>query len=71
MKTVGKGTVETRGKGKFRLRVSVGYDDGASKRLYKNVECRTKTEAKRMLDQWRMELLQDNVDYRRNDITVY
>ena len=35
MKTVGKGTVETRGKGKFRLRVSVGYDDGASKRLYK------------------------------------
>lgn len=71
MKTVGKGTVEARGKGKFRLRVSVTYNDGSSKRLYNNVECRTKTEAKRLLDQWRMELLQDNVDYRRNDITVY
>ena len=71
MKTVGKGTVEARGKGKFRLRVSVTYDDGSSKRLYNNVECRTKTEAKRMLDQWRMELLQDDVDYRRDDITVY
>ena len=57
MKAVGKGTVESRGKGRWRLRVSVTFDNGKQMRVDKNVECRTKTEAKARLDEWRLELL--------------
>ena len=70
MKSVGKGTVEARRKGVWRLRVSVVYDDGTPERLSKNVECRTKTEAKKLLDAWRAELLTSTVDIRRTGLTL-
>ena len=70
MKSVGKGTVEARRKGVWRLRVSVVYDDGTPERLSKNVECRTKTEAKKLLDAWRAELLTNTVDIRRTGLTL-
>lgn len=57
MRSVGKGTVESRGKGSWRLRVSVTDDYGATSRLSKNCKCRTKTEARKRLDEWRMELM--------------
>lgn len=57
MRSVSKGSVESRGKGKWRLKVCVTRDDGTSDRISKNVECRTKTEARSELDRWRLELL--------------
>lgn len=56
MRSVGKGTVEPRGKNRWRLRVSVVFDNGESMRLDRSVECRTKTEAKGLLEDWRFEL---------------
>lgn len=70
MKSVGKGTVELRKKGFWRLRVTVVYDDGTNERLSKNVECRTKTEARKALDAWRAELLTSIVDVRRRDLSL-
>lgn len=55
---VSPGVVEPRrAKGAWRLRVSVTRSDGTKARLDRQVSCRTKTEAKRLLDEWRMELL--------------
>lgn len=60
MKTVGKGTVERRGKGRWRLKVTITDDFGEKSRLSKSVDCRTKTEACGRLDEWRMELMQSD-----------
>ncbi len=70
MKSVGKGTIEQRKRGSWRLRVTVTNNDGTSKRLSKNVECRTKTEANKALDAWRAELAMSTVDIRRRELTL-
>ncbi len=70
MKSVGKGNVERRGPESWRLRVSVVRDDGTSERMTKTVKCRTKTEARKSLDEWRAELLTKVVDVRREGITL-
>lgn len=70
MKSVGKGTVEERKKGAWRIRVTVTYDDGSSERLSKSVACRNKTEARKALDAWRAELLTSTVDIRRRNLKL-
>lgn len=70
MKSVGKGTVEERKKGSWRIRVTVTYDDSTSERLSKNVACRNKTEARKALDAWRAELLTSTVDIRRRSLKL-
>lgn len=70
MKKVGAGTVEKRGKDCWRIRVSVVHDDGTPERLSKTVRCRTKTEAKHILDAWRTELMTQGGDVRRKGMTV-
>lgn len=70
MQSISNGTVEQRGKGRWRLRISVTFDNGESERLQRNVECRTKTDAKKMLDTWRMELKSDNPAVRRERLTL-
>lgn len=68
---IGQGTVEKRGSGTFRLRVSITYDNGAKRRLDKTVRCRTKTEAKKELDKWRLELLQDTDNAYRSTMSLF
>jgi len=70
MKSVGKGTVEKRGKESWRLRISVIHDNGERERKSQIVCCRTKTEAKDKLDKWRTELLTSNTDVRREGLTL-
>lgn len=70
MKSVGKGTVEERKKGMWRLRVTVVNDDGSTERLCKNVSCKNKTEARKELDVWKAEMLTSAVDVRRRDLTL-
>lgn len=70
MKKVGLGTVEKRGKDCWRIRISVVHDNGVPERLDKTVHCRTKTEAKELLDSWRMELMAEATDIRRKGMTV-
>ena len=67
MRSVGKGTIEARGKGRWRLRVSVRHDDGTTERLDRTVETRTKTEARGMLDDWREELRHCDVPVSRKE----
>ena len=56
MRKVSHGTVEQRGKNLWRLRITV-RDNGFTSRPYRNVSCRTKTEAKDLLAAWRQELI--------------
>ena len=70
MKSVGKGTVEERKKGAWRIRVTVTYDDGTSERLSKNIACRNKTEARKAWDVWRAELFTSTVDIRRRNLKL-
>lgn len=70
MKKVGAGTVEKRGKDCWRIRISVVHDDGTPERLGRTVHCRTKTEAKQILDAWRTELMTQGDDIRRKGMTV-
>ena len=67
---LGQGTVEKRGKNTYRLRVSITYSNGSKKRLDKTVHCRTKSEANKALDAWRLELLKDSDKAFRSDMTL-
>lgn len=71
MRTVSKGYDPVkRGKDSWLLRVSVSEDGKPSKRLSKTVHCRTKTEAKRLLDEWRVELMTARTRVDRSNITL-
>ena len=70
MELLGPGTVEKRGKARWRLRVTIKDNKGRIDRLDKSVEARTKTEAKLLLDQWKHELIGADLDYRSRKITV-
>ena len=71
MRTVSKGYDPVkRGKDSWLLRVSVSEDGKPSKRLSKTVHCRTKTEAKRLLDEWRVELMTARTRVDRDNITL-
>lgn len=71
MRTVSKGYEPVkRGKGSWQLRVSVTEDTGQMKRLSRTVHCRTKTEAKRLLDEWRLELMSAKAPIDRKEITL-
>jgi len=70
MRSVSKGSVEQRAKGKWRLKVSVTHDDGTPERICKNVECRTKTDARAKLDEWRMGLLSKGEVASHGEITL-
>ena len=64
MELLGPGTVEKRGKVRWRLRVTIKDNKGRIDRLDKSVEARTKTEAKLLLDQWKHELIGADLEYR-------
>ena len=70
MELLGPGTVEKRGKTRWRLRVTIKDNKGRIDRLDKSVEARNKTEAKLLLDQWKHELVGADLDYRSRKITV-
>ena len=71
MRTVSEGYAPVkRGKDSWLLRVSVSEDGKPSKRLSKTVHCRTKTEAKRLLDEWRVELMTARTRVDRSNITL-
>ncbi len=70
MRSVSKGSIEQRTKGKWRLKISVTHDDGTPERICKNVECRTKTDARAALDEWRMELLSKGEVASRGKVTL-
>ena len=70
MELLGLGTVEKRGKAKWRLRVTIKDNKGRIDRLDKTVEARNKTEAKLLLDQWKHELVGADLDYRSHKVTV-
>lgn len=71
MRTVSKGYDPVkRGKDSWLLRVSVSEDGKSSKRLNKTVHCRTKTEAKRLLEEWRVELMTARTRMDRSNKTL-
>lgn len=70
MRKISKGSIEKRGTGKFRLKVTVTHDDGTVERVSKNVECRTKTEAAEELDRWRQEMRTSGEAAVTGDITL-
>lgn len=70
MRKISKGSIEKRGKGKFRLKVTVTHDDGATERVSRNVECRTKTEAAEELDRWKQEMRTSGEAAITSDITL-
>lgn len=71
MRTVSEGYAPVkRGKDSWLLRVSVSEDGKPSKRVSKTVHCRTKTEAKRLLDEWRVELMTARTRMDRSNKTL-
>lgn len=71
IESIGAGTVEKRdGKNKWRLRISVLFANGARERLSKQIECRNITEAKKRLDKWRLELLEEGAETDPSSMTL-
>ncbi|MEE1371800.1 MAG: phage integrase SAM-like domain-containing protein, partial [Parolsenella sp.] len=70
MRKISKGSIEKRAKGKFRLKVTIIHDDGATERVAKSIECRTKTEAGEELDRWRREMRTSGEAAVTDDITL-
>lgn len=67
---LGMGSVEDRGKEKYRLKLSIQYTNGKKERISKTISARNKTEAKHQLDDWRMELMLRSAEYVSKQLTV-
>lgn len=67
---LGTGSIEKRGKETYRLKLTVRYTNGKKERISKRIVAETKTDAKRQLDNWRMELMLHSSDYVGNQATV-
>ena len=70
MEILGAGTVEKRGKDKWRLRITVKDNKGVTERLDKTITARNKTEAKVLLEQWKRELKDADLEHRAKAMTV-
>ena len=70
MEILGAGTVEKRGKDKWRLRITVKDNKGVTERLDKTIIARNKTEAKVLMEQWKRELTDADLEHRAKSITV-
>ena len=70
MEILGAGTVEKRGKDKWRLRITVKDNKGVTERLDKTIIARNKTKAKVLMEQWKRELTDADLEHRAKSITV-
>ena len=71
MKSVSKGSEPIkRGKDSWFSRFNVTDELGNTKRVGKTVRCRTKTEAKRLFDEIRMDLMASDAPIIKEDITL-
>ncbi len=71
MKSVSKGSEPVkRGKDSWFSRFNITDELGNTRRVGKTVRCRTKTEAKRLFDEIRMELMASNSPVIKEDITL-